>query len=804
MSRFGRDAKFWQVIVSLLVVCPLLQGGLLIHERDCAAAELLLKDGRIVKGALGAVASLADQPQAPATDGVGPLRLIILLNDDLRRTFVSKRQIQEVRQANIDQVVEEQFNIRQRTLRYGRRVASVGPVVEIRPFDEFGRRIFTFNTAQGPVDVIQGISLLTPSWAQVEGISHVWDMRVATSSIPHEVLHKILLKQIDPKNIEHRKKIARFYLQAERYAEARQTLEDLIKDFPERPELQQQLTPTIRSLRQLSAQRLLSELRMRRRAGQHRLVYGKLDAFPSEDVAGEILQAVREMADEYAGYKTRGQNVIEQLDAEIAKISDTATRERIRPIRDEIVAELNINTLGRLTSFEQSVDDQQLTPNEKVALAVSGWLLGSDAAQEKLPVALSLYRVRELVVQYMNEPVKLGRAKILGLLGSEEGAVPSYVAGLLAHMKPPEAAPEPVAADKPGFYRVEIEGLDGQPPFTYYVQLPPEYDPYRRYPTIVTLHGSGTTAEQQIDWWAGEWTKDGWRAGQASRRGYIVIAPQWMVEHQKNYRYSPREHACVLYSLRDACRRFSVDTDQVFLTGHSIGGDAAWDLGLAHPDLWAGVLPIVARAEKYCDLYWENAERVPFYVVCGELDGAQLTKNADTLDRYLKRGFNCTVVEYLGRGHEHFYDEILRMFDWMSRFRRDFYPKEFTCKTMRPWDNFFWWIELDGMPSKSMVDPADWPPSRGTQPVEVSAKITPNNGIYVRSGSTRVCVWLSPAMVDLKQRVSIVVNGRRMNNREPYVKPSLETMLEDARTRGDRQHPFWARFEMPTGRVSGS
>ena len=72
----------------------------------------------------------------------------------------------------------------------------------------------------------------------------------------------------------------------------------------------------------------------------------------------------------------------------------------------------------------------------------------------------------------------------------------------------------------------------------------------------------------------------------------------------------------MLASLRDACRRFAVDTDRVFLSGHSMGGDAAWDIGLAHPDLWAGVIPIVGRiADSYCTFYWENARNVPFYVV---------------------------------------------------------------------------------------------------------------------------------------------------------------------------------------------
>ena len=81
------------------------------------------------------------------------------------------------------------------------------------------------------------------------------------------------------------------------------------------------------------------------------------------------------------------------------------------------------------------------------------------------------------------------------------------VANLLAHMKPPVDPPEPVA-DKPGYYRLKAPGLAKESSVTYYVQLPPEYDPYRLYPTIVTLHGAGPNAERQVDWWAGEWKGD--------------------------------------------------------------------------------------------------------------------------------------------------------------------------------------------------------------------------------------------------------------------------------------------------------
>jgi predicted esterase len=352
------------------------------------------------------------------------------------------------------------------------------------------------------------------------------------------------------------------------------------------------------------------------------------------------------------------------------------------------------------------------------------------------------------------------------------------------------------ASPRPGYYELEVVGVADAPPVKYLVQLPPEYDPYRRYPAIVTLHGARSTPALQIDWWAGAWAEGGWRRGQATRHGYIVIAPQWAAEHQRKYGYSLREHAAVLSSLRDACRRFSIDTDRVFLTGHSMGGDAAWDIGLAHPDLWAGVIPIVARSDKYCLRYWKNAKLVPFYFVCGELDGNRMSVNAVDFDRYFKHfGYNCTVVEYLGRGHDSYSDEIQRLFDWMSRFKRDFFPREFATSTMRRWDNFFWWVELEELPPRATVEPVDWPPPSGTRAAETTASITVTGAIYVRSGAGSVTVWLSPEMIDFQQPVNVVVNRRRLTSARQFVEPDLETLLEDVLLRGDRQHPFWAKME---------
>ncbi|MEK6233716.1 MAG: hypothetical protein N2C14_03305, partial [Planctomycetales bacterium] len=454
-------------------------------------------------------------------------------------------------------------------------------------------------------------------------------------------------------------------------------------------------------------------------------------------------------------------------------------------------------------AFLQSGDDASLKPENKLALAVSGWLMGSNSAITNFATATSLWDVRNLVRDYLQEPVKLNRDRILDKIRRTEGGNAEQIAKLLANMKPiAQTPPQQI----PGFYELTVTTSEGVP-CTYFVQLPREYDPRAHYPAILTLHGSGSVAAHslfkpnkkhvgrpsQTNWWAGPVGPRGTReTGQAVRQGYIVIAPAWSEPNQAEYRYSATTHAKVLAALRDASRRFSVDADRVFLSGHGIGGDAAWDIGLAHPDLWAGVIPIVGVADKYTAFYWKNAETVPFYCVGGEFDQQKLVRNSREWDRMMIKRHDLTVVEYLGRGHEHFGDEILEIFKWMELRRRDFHPHEFLTHSMRPSDGFFWWVEVAGFPQNSIVHPSDFPIKR-QRPITIEARVNQNNGVWIKTGAKRVTLWLSPDVVDFNQRTIISVNGKRINA-DPFLKPDVAVMLEDVRTRGDRRQPFWMKI----------
>ncbi|MFI4876829.1 MAG: peptidase [Blastopirellula sp. JB062] len=756
-----------------------------------SADILQLKNGMSIEGKLGKIGSIGEGVFKKGGSGGVELQLIVIADDDLRRVYVPSYLVKNVQQAPPS--LAEHIHLDQRVAQAGNRVLIIGESMRITPFDQWGRRIYTMHTVRGQVDVIQGITEITPRWTKVEGLqserSYIWDMRMRTSSIPRATLSKILRQQLDSDDPDQRLKIVRLYLQGERYHDAALELAEVIRDFPELADLKKQIS----GLRQLASQNLIREIELRQSSGQHTLSYQMLSKFPDEGVAGEMLLKVRQMLTEYDAVSQRRARAIELLEKYAAEFADPAKKTQVDAAIAEIKQDCSINTINRLSDFMRLADDDSLSAEQKLSLAISGWILGPNNGVQNLAVALSALEVRGLAQAYLSNRIDVDKAGILKQLESMEAGTPEYLAKIIFHMKPPRTDEEPAGeAGIPGYSLMTAPGVPGYDDFQYYVQLPPDYDPYRRYPTIVTLNG-GNSPEQQIDWWAGAYNQQaGMRLGQATRHGYIVIAPIWREEHQFDYQYSAQEHAAVLYSLRDAMRRYSIDTDRVFLTGHSMGGDAAWDIGLAHPDLWAGVLPVVATADKYVSRYWENARFVPMYFVHGQYDGNKLEQNARDWDRYLqKNNMDVTVVEYLGRGHEHFQEEIQEMFTWMGLHQRNFTPKEFTLSSMRPWDNFFYWVEVRDMPARGQVLPAEWPQPKATT-TDIEAKILATNGVSVQSKSGGATVYFTPEMVDFGKRASINIDRRSYDR---VLKPTAEVMLEDVRTRADRQHPFWAKVD---------
>ena len=760
------------------------------------ADQVHMADGRVLNGRFVLLSGVAIAPEAEGGAKPSGGTSILMCDDELTRTMVSKRRVVKAEPGQGDPGAER-IRIPQRIPDAGRRVVGVGQILGTTPFDEYGRRILSLGTASGRVDLVQGITQIAARWTSVEGIlterPYLLDMRIATSSIPRDVIKRVIDQHLDRTDPDDRLRVVRLFLQAERYDDAKQELDEVLRDFPDLAELAQQR----KDLAALAAARLLDEVLIRGRVGQDRLALDLLEQFPADDAGGETVESVREARDRYRQRQESARLLLEELRRRESQLKEEDDRREASAIVDEIEQGLSFASLDRLATFERLGADPDMPADGALAMAINGWLQGAASADRNLKLALSSVRVRTLVGDYLRATERTERDQVYARLEQEEAFDAPTVTAIARQMRPPF---EPSAEIAPGLHELEIPGIEGEGSFRCLVQLPPEYDPLRTYPAVVSLHAAWSTPQNQIEWWAGMPGPDGQRRGQAARNGTIVIAPAWGREQQTTYDYSAREHAAVLGALRESLRRFSIDTDRVFLSGHSMGGDAAWDIGLAHPDLWAGLIAISPSAGKYVNHYWHNARTLPMYLVGGELDAACFGRNTMDLDRYFSKGFDATYVEYRGRGHEHFSDEIMRIFDWMGRRRRTFFPPSIDVVSMRPWDRFFWWVEMERPPAKTVVLPAQWPPPPGNRPFSIEAKTMPANTVpasmlSVRCGAERVRIWLSPELVDFSRPVTVTLDGRKLW-KDPVV-PDKRLLLEDLRLRADRQHPFWAVVDWP-------
>jgi predicted esterase len=780
---------------------------------------------------------------------------ILMVDDGLKQVFVYKNGMVAGTADAAD--IAQRIDIWQKEARTSSALARVGARTWVTDFDAFGRRFVTTVTPEKTYQILQGITEINPRYARAVGLSTEnaieWDMRLATESLPSPTLNRIFEKSIDRDDLDGRLQVVNFYIAAERFSEARKELQAIMRQFPAAEGLDQRL----KSLTQREARQILDEALLRRDAGQYGLALTMLNSLANVDGISRVIRL--EASDRVAELSERGETaekLLDQLEQQIAALPDEQ-RGDLADFVQVMRQEMTFDTLSRLSDYERLGKEAQIALENRVALALGGWLQGSGSGLQNLAVAKSLIAVRRLVSQYLASENAAERTQILAELRGMEGARPEYIAKLLPLLPPPLPLPQPVAepaddrpraadapgatppvdaanqdnpaeaekageeqaaaaeeageaaaerpqlpgpgegSDPPGYFEFEFESPRGT--VRYSLQLPPEYHPLRKYPCVVALHPLGESPAAELSWWTGRYDPAlQMRTGEASRRGYIVVAPQWSREGQAGYEFTPLEHHRVLAALRHAMRRASIDSDRVFLAGHLAGATAAWDIALAHPDTWAGLVAIGGRGAKYIMFYNANAKYVPMYFVTGELSANySLLDNGPQWDDYMGPGYNAMVTLYHGHGDGFFYEDIKNMFDWMrlSAHRRGNPPSEIEVVSKRAGDQYFWWLEINQLRNVE-VNPVIFDDVEHKTVAPFVARVGSGNLIRINQGpASSYNILLTPEMgIDLNQPVTIRVGGR---NTTHEFAGGIEFMLEDARRRADRQQVYWDAVTVP-------
>lgn len=227
---------------------------------------------------------------------------------------------------------------------------------------------------------------------------------------------------------------------------------------------------------------------------------------------------------------------------------------------------------------------------------------------------------------------------------------------------PPTASPVPSPSAEPGsyppltsavnvgLYPYRSEGAD----LNFMLYVPRRYaeSPPPAMPLILYLHGSGLRGDDLDKLRIGELTAI---LQYEADFPFLVVAPQ-LSSDDENRSWSRNDMPGRLFRLLDEVRElYSVDPKRIYLTGSSLGGGGAWEIGLAYPDYFAALVPVMGFygfpfevPENICDL-----KDVPVWAFHGENDlTVPLEAEQGLVEALRACGGNVQFTVYPGAGHD--------------------------------------------------------------------------------------------------------------------------------------------------------
>jgi pimeloyl-ACP methyl ester carboxylesterase len=256
--------------------------------------------------------------------------------------------------------------------------------------------------------------------------------------------------------------------------------------------------------------------------------------------------------------------------------------------------------------------------------------------------------------------------------------------------------------------------------------------------------------------------------------------------------------------LRDLGRRFAIDPDRVFLFGFGEGANFAMDMGMSHPDLFAGVVAMgPTLLGPFFQEYWRNGQKLPVYSVIGELSGPAFESLRKIYEKWLPLGYPGLMTVYKGRPNEWFANEVPTIFEWMNRKTRVRGTASLRLNATRfePWqsmrdsDRRFYWVEFGTLsPFNTMkYDRPQIPPT----PAQFRADISKGNDIVITDlrGVRKLTIWLERDMIDWTKKVSISVPSSKTPWKPKELTPDPRVMFEHLYETGDRKMLFFGKLD---------
>jgi pimeloyl-ACP methyl ester carboxylesterase len=327
-----------------------------------------------------------------------------------------------------------------------------------------------------------------------------------------------------------------------------------------------------------------------------------------------------------------------------------------------------------------------------------------------------------------------------------------------------EAAHKPARERPYGFVRLAWrDEIDDSPQFCR-AYLPGGYDPKKRWPLVIHIHGYNPANPDYVRWWSVDQRHNVADVEYGDRQGVIYMEPHG----RGNNNYIGLGDQDVVRAIRLAKERFNVDENRVYLVGDSMGGWGTWNVATRHPDLFAAIAPIYGGADYHSqypeeilakftpvdrflaekrESSWAMAEsllHVPILVHHGDVDQSVNVDYSHYGVRMLERwGYNVRYIELPGYGHEEL-NIMARVIDWFLQHRRVVNPQRVRIRSAELGNASAYWVQ---------VQQADSP----REFMIVDAEIIGPNTIRVDSQNV-LALSLSP-QVEATRPVRVVWNG---------------------------------------------
>ena len=319
-----------------------------------------------------------------------------------------------------------------------------------------------------------------------------------------------------------------------------------------------------------------------------------------------------------------------------------------------------------------------------------------------------------------------------------------------------------------GFVRLAyLDEVDGSPQYCR-AYLPADYDPAKKWPLVIQIHGYNPANPVYVRWWAADERHSNIDTEFSNHQGVIYMEPHG----RGNTQYLGMGDNDILHVIADAKRLFNVDEDRIYLTGDSMGGWGTWNVATRHPDLFAAIAPVFGGSDYHAQMSEEDLARlgpldrffseknsswamadgllnIPIFVHHGDADQAVNVDFSRWGVRLLQRwGYDVRYHEYPGRSHESLVSQNGNLnIEWFLEHRRNPDPRHVRIRSAELRNASAYWVHVlqTANPLAFMV---------------VDAEFVDENTIRLDTENI-LDIELTPstALVDQEKPVKVVWNG---------------------------------------------